>query len=65
MVFVLTSIQSLRSNVIGSLAIMMISSLLSAFVILYRPGSGVSSNDVPEEKNREDASDVREDMYLV
>lgn len=37
MVFVFTSIQSLLSNVNGSLAIIMIFSRLSAFVILYRP----------------------------
>jgi hypothetical protein len=63
-VFVLTSIQSLLSKVIGSLAIIMTSSRLSAFVILYKPRSGVSSNEVPEEKNKEEASDVRLEMYL-
>jgi hypothetical protein len=62
-VFDFTSIQSLLSYVIGSLAIIIISSLLSAFVILYKPGS-VSSKLVPDEKNKEEASDVREEMYL-
>jgi len=42
----------------------MISSRLSAFVILYNPGSVVSSNDVPDEKKREEASDVLDEIYL-
>lgn len=63
-VLVLTSIQSLLSNVKGSLAIMITFSRLSALVILYRPPSWYSSNEVPEEKKSEDASEVRDDMYL-
>jgi hypothetical protein len=30
----------------------------------YSPPSWYSSNEVPEEKKREEASDVREEMYL-
>jgi hypothetical protein len=30
----------------------------------YRPPSWYSSNEVPEEKKREEASEVREEMYL-
>ena len=65
MVLVLTSIHSFLSNVSGSLAIMMILSRLSALVIRYRPPSWYSSNEVPDEKKREEASDVREVMYRV
>ena len=64
-VFVLTSIQSLRSNVRGSLDIMIMLSLRSALVIRYIPPCRYSSNEVPEEKKREDASEVREEMYLI
>ncbi len=64
MVFVLTSIHSLLSKVRGSLAITMILSRLSALVIRYDPLSSVSSNEVPEEKKRDDASEVREETYL-
>ena len=64
MVFVFTSIHSLLSNVRGSLEIIMIDSLLSALSIRYDPASSVSSKDVPDEKKREEASDVREEMYL-
>jgi hypothetical protein len=58
MVFVLTSIHSFLSNVNGSLAIMMILSRLSALVMRYRPPSWYSSNEVPDEKNSDEASDV-------
>ena len=64
-VFVFTSIQSLRSKVSGSLAIMMMLSRLSAFVIRYKPPSAYSSNDVPDEKNRDDASETRLEIYRV
>jgi hypothetical protein len=64
-VLVLTSIHSFLSNVNGSLAIMMILSRLSALVMRYSPPSWYSSKEVPEEKKREDASEVREVMYRV
>jgi hypothetical protein len=64
-VFVLTSIHSFLSKVNGSLAIMMMLSRLSALVMRYRPPSWYSSNDVPDEKNRDEASDVLEVMYRV
>jgi hypothetical protein len=62
-ILVLTSIQSVRSNVSGSLAIMIIRSRLSALVMRYRPADvSYSSNDVPDEKKRDEASDVRDEM---
>jgi hypothetical protein len=64
-VFVLTSIQSLLSNVSGSLAIIMMFSLLSAFVMRYSPPSWYSSNEVPDEKNSDEASEVADEMYLL
>lgn len=63
-VFDLTSIQSLRSKVNGSLAIMIRFSRLSALVMRYMP-SAYSSNDVPEEKNNEAASHVRDVTYRM